>query len=251
MIDVHCHVLPGIDDGPPDLGSSVGLAAASAAAGTTVLVATPHIDRHWGVEPLEVEQRVVALREELKRAGVELELRTGGEVDIARLAELDEEQIKAVRLGGGPYLLLESPLGNSTWDFDSILLVLLGRGERILLAHPERCTLFRREPRRLERLIDAGILCSITAGSMWGQFGERVRRFTIEMLEAEFVHDVASDSHDVARRPPGYTEAFAAAEQHLPGISRQAEWLTVLAPAAILAGEPLPERPARNYAASP
>jgi protein-tyrosine phosphatase len=79
-------------------------------------------------------------------------------------------------------------------------------------------------------------------------FGERVRRFSIELLGEGLVHDLSSDAHDHVRRPPGIGEALASAEDELPGISAQREWLTELVPAAILAGEPLPARPARDGA---
>ncbi len=249
MIDLHCHLLPGLDDGPKSMPEALALARMAAASGTTILVATPHIDRHWRVDPLDLQRRAAELRESLDEEGIALEVRTGGEIDISRLASLRAEEIAALRLGGGPYLLLECPLSRTSWDFDMILLKMRERGEAIVLAHPERCPLFQREPQRLVRLVEAELLCSITAGSMWGQFGEHVRRFTIEILGEGLVHDVASDSHDCQRRPPGVGNAFASAERHLPGITTQADWLTRLAPAAILAGEPLPPRAEPSYAA--
>lgn len=249
MIDLHCHVLPGVDDGPRALTDALALARVAASAGTTTLVATPHINRHWPLDPLEVPARVAALQEQLDANGIALELRAGGEIAIPRLPELSSDELDALRLGGGPYVLLECPLEPATWDFDAVLLRLRERGESILLAHPERCPLFQREPERLARLVDAGLLCSITAGSMWGQFGELVRVFTAEILRAGLVHDVASDAHSSERRPPGIGQAFVQMESYLPGISEQAEWLTRLVPAAILSGEPLPPcpgaRPAR------
>ncbi len=227
------------------MSEALALAAAAANAGTTVLLATPHIDRHWGVEPLQLGAHVAELGRALHEADIAIDVRAGGEIEIARLASLQPSEIDALRLGGGPYLLLECPLGASVWDFDAVLLKLSERGEKILLAHPERCPVFQREPQRLARLVQSGLLCSITAGSMWGQFGERVRRFTIDLLREGLVHDVASDAHDSQRRPPGLGTAFSLAERDLPGLAAQAEWLTCLAPAAILAGGTLPPRPSR------
>jgi protein-tyrosine phosphatase len=243
VIDLHCHLLPGLDDGPRSMSEALALTRAAAAAGTSTIVATPHINRHWRVEPLELAARTAQVRDAIAQEGIELEVRSGGEIAITRMADLRPEQRDALRLGGGPYLLLECPLEPATWDFDVALAKLHERGQAILLAHPERCPLFQREPERLVRLVEAGLLCSITAGSMWGQFGERVREFTIALLHAELVHDVASDAHDAEHRPPGLGAAFASVEPELPGIGAQAEWLTRLAPAAILAGERLPPRP--------
>jgi len=243
VIDLHSHVLPGVDDGPPNMQIAVATASVAAASGTRTLVATPHIDHHWNVDPSDVRRRAGLLTQELAGEGIDIEIRTGGEIDLARLADLDRDELDAVRLGDGPYLLLESPLSPSAGDFDVLMLSIHGRGQPILLAHPERSPLFQSEPERLIRLVDAGLLCSVTAGSLRGQFGEHVRQFTLEMLREELVHDVASDCHDPMRRPPGLGDALADATREIPGLESQSDWLTRLAPAAILAGEQLPPKP--------
>jgi protein-tyrosine phosphatase len=244
VIDLHCHLLPGLDDGPRSMPEALALARQAAAGGTSTIVATPHINHHWRVDPLELAERAAAVRDALARERIALDLATGGEIAITRLADLQPEEIDLLRLGDGPHLLLECPLEPDSWDFDAVLLKLRERGESILMAHPERCPLFQREPQRLVRLVEHGLLCSITAGSMWGQFGRRVRDFTLALLREGLVHDVASDAHDSERRPPGLGAAFVSAERDLPGIGAQADWLSRLAPAAILAGESLPARPA-------
>ena len=109
MIDLHCHLLPGIDDGPATLEESLALARAAAAGGTRTMIATPHIDHRWNVEPTEVAGMVDRMREALAEAHIELDVRAGGEIALSRLADLDSAQVKAVRLGGGPYMLLECP----------------------------------------------------------------------------------------------------------------------------------------------
>ncbi len=243
MIDLHCHLLPGVDDGPRTLRDALELARQAVGAGTGTIVATPHIDTHHRLDPTTVAGRVETLQRELDRHDIPLLLRTGGEIALPRLPELGPEALDAVRLGGGPYLLLECPLEQVSWDFDAVLLQLHERGESIVMAHPERCPLFQREPDRLEALVDAGLLSSITAGSIVGQFGERVRRFSLELLRAGLVHDVASDAHDAHRRPAGIGRAFLEAETEIPGIATQAGWLIELMPRAILAGAPLPPRP--------
>jgi protein-tyrosine phosphatase len=227
------------------MAEALALAAAAAAAGTATLVATPHIDHQWHVRPELIPRLAAALREEMRTHGIELELRTSGEVALSRLADLTPEQKRALRLGDGPYLLLESPLTPLAGDFDLMLATVLGRGESVVLAHPERSPLFQQEPERLLRLVEQGLLCSICTGSLRGDFGELVRRFTIELLREGVAHDLSSDAHDSRQRPPGLADALSHAEPELPGISAQSEWLTELAPAAILAGKPLPARPGR------
>jgi protein-tyrosine phosphatase len=227
---------------------AVVMAGIAAATGTTTLVATPHIDHVWRLRPELIPQRAAALRQAMADAGIDLALSTGAEIALSRLADLTPGQLSALRLGDGPYVLLECPLSPTAGDFDRPLLTVRERGESIVLAHPERSPLFQQEPERLVRLVDAGMLCSICTGSLRGDFGQLVRRFTIELLREELVHDLASDAHDHEGRPPGLSGALALVESELPGITAQSRWLTTLAPAAILAGDPLPPRPARSHA---
>jgi protein-tyrosine phosphatase len=248
VIDLHCHLLPGLDDGPTSMPEAFAMARVAAASGTTTIVATPHIDHRWGVRPHDLPRRGAALADALREEGIELELRTSGEIAISRLADLSGDELDRLRLGDGRYLLVESPMNPADADFDVLLLKVQERGESIVLAHPERCPLFQREPERLARCVEAGILCSITAGSLRGDFGERVRRFSLEILSAGLVHDLASDAHDHLSRTPSLAGAVEQVEDELPGVSAQAEWLTSVAPAAILAGERPPPPPPRGDA---
>jgi protein-tyrosine phosphatase len=236
MIDLHCHLLPGVDDGPSTMADAVSLAQALAAAGAAAAVVTPHVDYTWSVDPHEIAPAVAALRPVLEDAGVDLALHSGAEVALDRLLDLDDAARDAIRLGGGPYLLVESPHATVSGAFLSVLQDLLVHGERVILAHPERCPSFQRRPESLAALVDAGALCSITAGSMQGRFGGTVRGFTVDLLRRRLVHNVASDAHDVTRRPPGLLAGFHALEPQLPGLSGQLEWMTQAVPSEILAG---------------
>ena len=140
-------------------------------------------------------------------------------------------------------MLLESPYGKKPVDIEGIIDGLAERGFQAVLAHPERCPLFQRDLERLRGIVEKGTLCSITAGSMAGRFGEPVRNFTVAMLRAGLVHDVASDAHDHIHRPPGLVVGFAKVEEEVPGVEQHAAWFTVTSPVAILAGNPLPEAP--------
>ena len=243
MIDLHCHLLPGLDDGPASMPEALAMARVAATSGTTTIVATPHIDHRWGVRPQDLPRRGAALAGALREEGIELELHTSGEIAIPRLADLSGDELDGLRLGDGPYLLLECPMSPADADFDVLLLKVQERGESIVLAHPERCPLFQREPERLARCVEAGMLCSVTAGSLRGDFGERVRRFSLEILSEDLVHDLASDAHDQHSRTPSLAGALEQAEDELPGVSGRADWLTKVAPAAILAGERPPPAP--------
>jgi protein-tyrosine phosphatase len=238
VIDLHCHVLPGVDDGPPDLDGAVALARASARAGVRTIVATPHADARFSVGAERRDAALAELRGALAAADVAVEVLPGAEIAIDWYVDLDDGERRALRLGDGPYWLLESPLAVAAGPFDRYLATLLAEGAHVLLAHPERCPTFARDPQRLARLVGAGALTSVTAGAFTGRFGAAVRRFAFDLLRDGLVHSVASDAHDVARRPPGLREPLEEA-----GLGALAPWLTEEVPAAILAGDRLPPRP--------
>lgn len=243
MIDTHSHILPGIDDGPPDLDAAVAMARFAAEAGTTVLVATPHIDYLYGVDPEVVGPAVAALQGAIDEARVPLRVEAGGEVDLGRARELDDDQLALVRLGGGPYLLLECPFAGIPGTLEAVVFELQSRRHRVVLAHPERCPELQRSPDALARLVERGALSQVTSGSLTGRFGGTVQRFAIRILRDGLVHAIASDAHDATRRRPGLGPALDEAERRIPGLGVQRDWLTRGVPAAVLAGERLPERP--------
>jgi protein-tyrosine phosphatase len=238
VIDLHTHILPAVDDGPRTLDGSLDLARAAVAAGTRTALATPHVNDDHSVDAERVAAGLDELRPALAAAEIPLEVLPGGEIAIWRLADLDDAALRSLALGGGPYLLIESPFSPVVGDFEPLVLDLMMRGHRVLLAHPERCPAFQRDPARLERLVDAGVLVQVTAGSMTGGFGSTVRRFTTDLLRQGLAHVVASDAHDAVKRPPGQTAGFAAL-----GVEAQRQWMTEDVPRAILDGAPLPERP--------
>jgi protein-tyrosine phosphatase len=243
VIDVHSHVLPGIDDGPRTTQDALALARAAVAAGTTELVATPHVSWEFQTPSQVMRDGVVAMQAELDAAGVPLRLRTGAEVALTRAADLDDEELRALRLGGGEWLLAESPLTMAAPGLDLLLQRLQAQGHRVLLAHPERAPEFQRHPEMLERLVDAGMLTQITAGSLVGRFGSTVQRFTFDMVAAGLVHNVASDAHNADRRPPGLLAEIEQADAELPGLIDHAEWLCEQVPRAILDGGAIPPAP--------
>jgi protein-tyrosine phosphatase len=238
VIDLHCHVLPGIDDGPRTVEESMALARTAAAAGTRVLVATPHVSPRYHNESQTIGRLVEELNARLSAERVPVEVRRGAEIALTRVGELAPQELSSLGLGGGHWLLLEPPFTREFTRLGPILLDLQRRGHGIMLAHPERCPVFHKEPNLLEALVDAGILTSITAGSLVGVFGREVRRFALRMVRAEMVHNVASDAHDHSHRPPSI-----AAELERAGLGPLADWLTQAVPSAILAGTEVPTRP--------
>ena len=244
MIDLHSHILFGLDDGPQDLAGSVAFARSAVAAGTTTIVATPHADSHYAVSAERRDAALAELRPALEREGVALEVLGGAEVALDRYLDLDEDELERLRMGDGPYLLLECPLSPAAGAFDRFLATLLERGVRVVLAHPERCPAFQRHPDKLEVLVRAGAVGQVTSASLAGLFGRTVQRAALHMLEEGLVADLASDAHDPEHRAPDLQLGLDAAARELPGSAALADWLTVDVPRAVLDGAPIPPRPA-------
>ncbi len=249
MIDLHCHVLHGIDDGPTTIEGSLALARAAAAGGTHVLVATPHINGRYRNDAQTIARLVGELNARLAAEGVlsidgaPLEIRTGAEVALTQIAEIEPAELERLTLGGGAWLLVEPPFTPVAPHLDEILLALLADlrsvdGRRVVVAHPERCPAFQRDRRMLERLVREGLLTSVTAGSFGGRFGAEAQRFALELARDGLLHNVASDAHDHVHRPPAI-----AAELEQAGLAPLTQWLTEAVPRAILDGGELPPRP--------
>ena len=158
---------------------------------------------------------------------------------MTQVEDIDPAELRALRLAGGPWLLLEPPFTPVASGLLEITRELQGRGHRILLAHPERCPAIHRDPSVLQAMVSSGVLASVTAGSLVGQFGSTVRRMAVQILQDGLAHNVASDAHDASKRPPGMRVEIERA-----GLGSLSEWLTVEVPSAILQGaQEIPSRP--------
>ena len=237
MIDLHAHILPGLDDGPATTEAALEMARAAAAAGTRAIATTPHINHGFGVRPETLAGARAALAARLAEEGIELELLAGGEIAPDRLQELDDDVLRMLTLGGGPYVLLECPFSPVGGVMEMMVSDLHRRGFNVLLGHPERSPTFQRDPARLATLVERGALAQLTTGSLTGGFGEGPRRAAEAMLQQGLVHVLASDAHDSVYRGPDLHAADRALDE------AQFEWMTAAVPAAIVADRPLPERP--------
>lgn len=238
MIDVHCHLLPGIDDGPPTLDDALEQARAHVAAGVTDVVCTPHVSHGHRNTGASIAEATAALQSALDDAGIALRLHAGAEVSLSRAIELDDAELGALHLAGGPWLLLEPPLGTEVPRLEQMVAGIQSRGHRVLVAHPERCSAFHRDPKLLAALVRGGATAQVTAGSLSGQFGRTVQKVASGMVDDGLVHVIASDAHDAVRRPPGL-----AGPLHEAGLDGLTDWACQQVPAALLAGAELPARP--------
>jgi len=243
VIDLHSHILAQLDDGPGALETSLAMATRWVQEGVRTVVATPHVNYRYRVDAAMIADGVRSLSAALADERIALSVVPGGELGLERLPDLDDQTLRRYTLGGAGCLLVESPYNSNATYLEEAVFDLQVRGFRVLLAHPERSPLFARDRERLRRLVRAGALCSITAGSMAGHFGEPVRDFTIGLFAEGLVHNVASDAHDEARRPPGLEAGFAALESDLPGLTETMGWYTEVVPSALLEDRPLPSAP--------
>lgn len=238
MIDMHSHVLAGIDDGPRDTAGSLEILRAAEAAGIRTLMATPHVSGRYHNDPGTIAAAFELLGDALGSDAPAVEVRLGAEIAVTQIAELDPETLAQLRLGDGPWLLVEPPFSERAAGIEAAISEVHRLGHRVLLAHPERCPVFHRDPRLLESLVDRGVLTSLTAGSLVGRFGSPAKQLARALLDAGLAHNVASDAHDAVNRPPSISPELAAA-----GRSALEDWLTREVPAAILSGGEIPRRP--------
>jgi protein-tyrosine phosphatase len=239
MIDLHIHVLPGIDDGPATLEECVDLAAAAVADGVTALAATPHVSDRYPTSPAEMERSVEILRRALAEAELELDVLPGGEIALSRLRQLSLTELRRFGLGGNPAcLLVEFPYYGWPLDLAQTLVQLQDEDFRVVMAHPERNPEVQAAPQRLEPLVASGVLLQLTATSMDGRHGREPRETARRLLDSGLAHLLASDAHSVG------SSGLAGASQRI-GDERLARWLTEDVPAAVVAGAELPPRPTR------
>ncbi len=244
LIDLHAHILPGIDDGPPDMAGSVELARAAVAAGARVMTATPHMRAdHPDVRPDELASRCEELQRTLDAEGVDLSIVPGAEVDLTWALSAGDEELRLASYGQrGTDVLIETPYGYLPPTFEALLERIRSRGYRILLAHPERNPAIQADPERLLRLVEDGVLVQITGLSLTSRrSGSRSERLARQMLEHGAVHAIASDAH--RNGPPRGPDLRAAFEVAAGYGAARAQWLAFEAPAAIVAGDPLPAAP--------
>ncbi|MBJ7457936.1 MAG: hypothetical protein JHD02_01980 [Thermoleophilaceae bacterium] len=247
MIDLHIHLLPGIDDGPDDAAGTVELARACVADGVQAVAATPHVSERYPTTAERMRQGVEEARAAIRAAGVPLKVYGGAEVAIDQLARLTDSELRALTLGPTDgYILLETPYAAWPMELETQLGRLAALGIRGILAHPERSRGVQAPGgiERLELAVGRGLYTQVTAGSLSGRFGGSAKQAAAELIERELVHVISSDSHNVDRRPPRMSEAAADV-----GDAALAQWLTTDAPLAIVRGEKLPPRPpapARN-----
>jgi protein-tyrosine phosphatase len=215
MIDLHCHILPDLDDGPETMEEAVEMCRVAAADGITSVVATPHYRPGWFESTAAARSaRVAELRAELLTARIPLTVLQGAELSLS--PELPELLSRAPDLtinGTGRYFLVELPFHAEPPKWGDFLQSLTAAGTVPVLAHPERSAWLHRKPEQLLRFVKAGGLVQITGGSLLGEEGKDVREFSLLLLKHRLVHAIASDAHSAVDRLPRLAQAVKAAAE--------------------------------------
>jgi protein-tyrosine phosphatase len=241
MIDLHSHVLPGIDDGAATIEGSLDILRAAQADGIARIAATPHVRYDWPTTPQQMEQLVVRVRDAASAVDIAVEVLPGGELDLEYADSLDDDSLRRFGLGGNPNLLLiEFPYVGWPVGLPDLVFRLRVRGFVAVLAHPERNVTVQERPERLRALVETGVFVQLTAASVDGRLGRRNAAGARALLDAELAHLIASDAHAPALRAIGMGAAAEAV-----GDAQLAWWLTHDVPQALLAGEAPPPRPGR------
>ena len=242
MIDLHCHMLPGIDDGAPDLAVALAMARCAAADGITHVACTPHIYPGLYENTRDgILAAIAAFREVLTEEGIDLTLVEGADT------HLTPDLIHGIRSGriptlnGTRYLLFEPPHHVAPPRLEEMVFNLLVAGIVPVLTHPERLSWIDTHYSIFERLVDGGALMQVTAGSLTGRFGPRCKYWAERMLDEGLVHILATDAHHIDKRPPLLGEARDAAARRVG--EEESIHLVVTRPQAILDDRPPSELP--------
>jgi len=250
MIDLHCHILPSIDDGAADLSISLAMARASVADGVTALACTPHILP--GLYPNrgpEIRRATQQLQLALDQNGIALHLVTGADVHIVPEFVAGLRSGHLLSLADSRYVLVEPPHHVAPPRLEHFFFDLLSAGYVPILTHPERLRWIDSHYESIKKLVDSGVWMQITAGSLIGAFGRNAQYWSERMLDEGRVHILATDAHDTKRRPPILSKGRDIAATRIG--SSEAQHLVLTRPGGVIANAapsslPMPDSVARS-----
>lgn len=253
MIDLHTHILPGMDDGARSLIESLEMVRIGYRDGVRTMVATPHtLNGRYQNDRAPILTKVQELNDALIQSDIrnlksEIKILPGADVYFCKEIFLQLEQGSLTTVGdGGTHLFLEFPPQGIPYRAEDVLFQLLAKGIRPIISHPERNLEIRQRPERYYEMIRMGCLGQVTAMSLTGDFGPRVKRLAEKLLTSRLVHLIASDAHSTHKRPPILSDAVRAAKK-IVGQDEARKMVTEY-PQAVLEGrrpdmpEPLPLR---------
>ncbi|MFK3936227.1 tyrosine-protein phosphatase [Alkalihalobacillus sp. NPDC078783] len=210
MIDCHCHILPGLDDGAKSLAHSIEMARTAVDEGITTIIATPHHENpYFNSTSEQMLNGVQELNRALEAEGIPLEIMPGQEIrmfgDLLKHLSLG---YSVPLSGSGRYVLLEFPTNSVPAYTERLLYDLAVQGYIPVIAHPERNKVFLDKPEKLFNFVQNGALTQITTSSLTGDFGKNIQTFTNQLIEANQAHILASDAHNLEARTFRMKKAF-------------------------------------------
>jgi protein-tyrosine phosphatase len=243
MIDLHCHILPGIDDGAADLAMSLQMAQAFVADGVEVVACTPHIlpGLYHNSGPA-IREATARLQSALDQNGISLRLVTGADNHIVPGFVAGIGSGHLLTLADTRYVLVEPPHHVAPARLEDLFFEITVAGYVPILTHPERLTWIRSQYAMIERMFEAGVFMQVTSGSLAGSFGRDAQYWAHRMLEEGRVHILATDAHDPKRRPPDLARGRDLAAKRIG--ESEATHLVLTRPRGILANVPPSELPA-------
>ena len=222
MIDLHCHILPGMDDGARDLETALAMARAFVADGVCVVACTPHIlpglYKNTGDQ---IRAAVVDFQGELDQRDIGLQLVPGADVHIVPALVEGLRSGELLALADSRYVLVEPPRHVAPPRFEQVLFDVVSAGYVPIITHPERLTWLQTQYDLVGRLVAGGVWMQLTAGSLAGGFGRSARELAERMLEEKLAHVLATDAHDDGRRRPDLKRGYELAAAR---IGRDAAW---------------------------
>ncbi|WEG13150.1 tyrosine protein phosphatase [Pullulanibacillus sp. KACC 23026] len=225
MIDIHNHILPNLDDGPQAVEDALEMARSAFSQGITQIVATPHHNHPMFNNPRsKVLEAVDFLNDQLKREAMDLSILPGQECRIS--GEIIEDYQNAEILSvneNGKYLLIEFPSNHVPRYTERLFYDIQVSGLIPVIVHPERNSEIIQNPDRLYELVKGGALSQVTAGSLIGNFGKKIGRFSLQLVESGLSHIVGSDAHNVTTRGFCLREAYETIEDQF-GIGLRMEF---------------------------
>jgi protein-tyrosine phosphatase len=215
LIDIHCHILPGLDDGAQGMEESVAMARQAAEEGIRTIIATPHHrDGRYDNAASKVLESVRQLNEKLTEASIPVSILPGQEIHI--FGELANELTGTELLtltDESPYVLVELPSSHVPRYTEQLLFDIQLKGFIPIIAHPERNQEIMENPDKLYKLVDKGAYSQVTALSVAGGFGKKIQKFSLSLLEHNLAHFIASDAHHVKTRPFKMKQALETVEK--------------------------------------
>lgn len=214
MIDIHCHILPGVDDGAQSLSDSLSMARMAAQQGIHKVVATPHhLNNSYENPKQSIIARVQDLNEALREEIVDLEVFPGQEVRIHGEMLEGYQTGEILSVNHTPYILVEFPSNHVPRYTEKLFYDLQMSGLIPVIVHPERNQEIIERPELLYQLVKKGALTQVTAASVSGDFGKKIKNFTLQLIEANLTHFIASDAHNIKNRSFKMREAFGTIQQ--------------------------------------